>query len=73
MNVKTHPAERCQNELADCKGSWFSKERFDVILKWMQTYHQEQAAPELEALREEVRLLRREREMLLARSPEDEA
>lgn len=40
MQVKLHEAEHCQNELAYVKGSWFSKERFDVIVKWMETYHQ---------------------------------
>ena len=38
LTVETHPAERCQNELAKCKGSWFSEERFNIIKKWMEVY-----------------------------------
>jgi hypothetical protein len=40
MNVTLHEAEHCQNELSRCKGSWYSKDRFDIILKWMKLYHE---------------------------------
>lgn len=65
ITVKLHPAERCQNELAACKGSWFSKERFDIIAKWMQIYHDEQDSPEIDRLKREVDLLTKERDMLI--------
>ena len=39
MNVVLHEAERCQNELAACKASWFSDKRFQIILKWMEVFH----------------------------------
>lgn len=39
ITVVTHPAERCQNELAYVKASWYSPDRFNVIKKWMAVYY----------------------------------
>lgn len=39
VTVQLHPAERCQNELAYVKKSWFDPERFNVIAKWMAVYY----------------------------------
>ena len=40
MNIKLHEAEQCQNELSRARTSWFSPDRFSIILKWMDEYHQ---------------------------------
>jgi hypothetical protein len=40
MNVKLHEAEHCMNELAACKAPWYASPRFDIIVKWMEAFHQ---------------------------------
>jgi len=39
VTVKISPAEKAQNELAYCKGSWFDKSRFDIIQKACVEYY----------------------------------
>lgn len=67
MEITTHQAELCMNELAKSAKPWFDVERFNIIKNHMESYSQKKLAPlnaEIQSERQANSILTQENEKL---------